>query len=226
MSTLLRRGFANRFVLIVMAAALAAGAGLYAAQRYFAAATPTRAAAAAQASGVRLASVRRIDPPRELSDSRLTLSDGSALSSETLRGHWTIVFLGFTHCPDVCPTTLAELSKAQHAWRSIAPATRPRILFVTADPERDTPTVTGQFAHFFSPDTLAASGTLAEVSAFAQALGLVFMKVPLANGDYTMDHSATLVVLAPDGRQAGLIRPPLAWNAIAEDLRRLADGSR
>lgn len=226
MSTLLRRGFANRFVLIVMAAALAAGAGLYAAQRYFATATPTLAAAAAQAPGARLASVRLIDPPRELPDFRLTLSDGSALSSETLRGHWTIVFLGFTHCPDVCPTTLAELSKAQHAWQSIAPATRPRILFVTADPERDTPTVTGQFAHFFSPDTLAASGTQAEVAAFAQALGLVFMKVPLANGDYTMDHSATLVVLGPDGRQAGLIRPPLAWNAIAEDLRRLADGSR
>ena len=225
MTILHRHGFASRFILLVMAAALAAGAGLYAAERYFAA-PPAAAHPATHASPTALSSVRLIDPPRVLPEFRLTQSDGSALTNATLRGHWTIVFLGFTHCPDVCPTTLAELSKAQHGWQSMAPATRPRILFVTVDPERDTPSVTGQFAHFFSPDTLAASGSPAEVAAFAQALGLVFMKVPLADGGYTMDHSATLVVLDAEGRQAGLIRPPLAWKAIADDMRQLAEGSR
>ena len=216
-----RRGFATRSTLMVLIAALAAGLGMFAAQHFFAPARPLAGIAAGQ-----LKSVRLISPPRETPSYRLTLADGSAVTPATLRGHWTVVFLGFTHCPDVCPTTLAELAKAQDSWRRLPEAIRPRLLFVSVDPERDSPAKTGEFARYFHADTLAASAEPVALAGFAQALGLVYMKVPLDNGDYSMDHSATLVLLDPQGRQAGLIRPPLIWQDIAGDLAVLAQGSR
>ena len=102
-------------------------------------------------------------------------------------------------------------------------AKRPRLLFVTVDPERDTPQLVGEFAHYFHPETMAASPTPEQLAAFAKDLGLVYMKVPGANGDYEMDHSATLVLLDPQGRQAGLISPPLDARKISDDLRLLAE---
>jgi protein SCO1/2 len=217
MNTPLQRGFADRSIVLVLAAALAAGIGLFAASRYFAADAPT-----ATHAPLPLTSVRLITPPRTLPNYSLAAGDGSTLTAVTLRGHWTLVFLGFTHCPDVCPTTLAELAKAQHAWQDIPEVSRPRVLFASVDPERDTPQKTAEYARYFHPETIAASGTAAQLAGFAQAMGLVYMKIPLANGDYSMDHSATLVLLDPQGRQAGLVRAPFAWKAIADDLRLLS----
>lgn len=211
------RGIASRSTLLVIAAALAAGAGLYTAQRYYAPAANGLAVSQDQ-----LRSVRLISTPRVLRDYQLTAGDGSAVTADSLRGHWTLVFLGFTHCPDVCPTTLAELAKAQDEWATMPASSRPRVLFVSADPERDTPTRTGEYAAYFHADTIGASGTPAQVAAFAQAMGLVYMKVPLEGGDYSIDHSATLVLLDPQARQAGLVRAPFAWRDIAGDLRLLA----
>lgn len=206
---------------MIMVAALAAGSGLYAAQHYFA-----RAGSSGVPAQQQLRSVQLITPARELAGFELQLADGGAATPETLRGHWTVVFLGFTHCPDVCPTTLAELAKAQQRWTTLPVASRPRVLFVSVDAERDTPKIVGEYARHFHADTLAATGTASSLANFAQVLGMVYMKVPLENGDYTMDHSATLVVLDPSGRQAGLIRPPLVWSDIAADLSLLAAGSR
>lgn len=215
------RGFADRSIFLALAAALAAGLGLFAAQRFF--------GDAQRAPGVsqpQLGSVTLTGAQRPVANFQLVASDGSALTNASLRGRWTLVFLGFTHCPDVCPTTLADLSNAQKSWASLANSVRPQVLFVSADPERDSPAKTGDYAHYFHPDTLAASGSAAQVAGFAQAMGLVYMKVPLEGDDYTMDHSATLVVLDPQGRLAGLVRAPLQWKSIAHDLRLLAEGER
>ena len=220
MKTQRLRGFASRSTLLVLCAALAAGLGLYTAQRHFAA-KPASAAAAMELKAVRL-----FNEPRTLARWQLDGADGRGLTQESLASHWTLVFLGFTHCPDVCPTTLAELSKAQKIWRAVPEATRPRLLFVSVDPERDTPKITGDYAHYYDPDTLAATAATQPLADFAQIMGLVYMKVPLPNGDYSMDHSATLVVLDPQGRQAGLVRPPLDGKAIGEDLRKLAGVQR
>lgn len=214
-------GFANRSILFVLAAALAAGLGLMAAQRVW-----TRPQAPAPMPAEALKTVRLFPAARALPDYRLTLSDGSALTPATLRGHWTVVFLGFTHCPDVCPTTLTELKQAQDTWTDLPAAIRPRVLFVSVDPERDTPKIIGDYAHYFHADTLAATVAEPGLQQFAQALGLVYMKVPTEGSDYTMDHSATLIVLDPQGRQAGLIRPPLQPADIAADLRLLTERAR
>jgi protein SCO1/2 len=212
------RGFLDRNMAWVLVAALAAGLGLWAAQAWFG---PSSTAAATSATRPALQAVRLFDAPRAVPAFRLDGERG-ALGPARLAGHWTVVFLGFTHCPDVCPTTLASLAKAQDAWRALPDATRPRLLFVSVDPERDTPAKVAEYARFFHADTLAATAAEPALHEFVQSLGMVYMKVHGNGDDYTMDHSSTLVLLDPQGRQAGLVRPPLAPAAIASDLAALA----
>jgi len=213
----------NRTTLLILMAALAAGLGLWAAQVLFGPQRTVAAAAPAVAEGpamdpASMKTVRLFPQPRKVPDFTLLESDGTALSAKELQGRWTVVFFGFTHCPDICPTTLSELALVQKQWAGLDPATRPQVLFVSVDPERDTPGKTGEYAGYFHPDTLAATLPEPALQAYANSLGMVYMKVPTEAGDYTMDHSTALVLLDPRGRQAGIIRPPFVPADIAADL--------
>ena len=163
----------NRTTAWLLVAALAAGLGLLAAWQLFGRGGETKAP--------QLEAVTLLPQPRELPAFNLRQSDGTPLVAGELAGHWTLVFLGFTFCPDVCPTTLAELAQAQKQWESMPESTRPRVLFVSVDPERDTPGKTGEYAHAFHPDTLAATADVPALEKFATSLGFVFMKAPGAN---------------------------------------------
>lgn len=213
----------NKKVGIILLLALAAGLGLLAAQKFFGPVQPAHAWPQTQA-------VTMYPQARPLPPFSLRQSDGTQLAAGELNGHWTLVFLGFTFCPDVCPTTLAELAQAQKQWEDLPDSTRPRVLFVSVDPERDTPTKIGEYAHAFHDDTLAATADLPTLENFAKSLGFVFMKVPGKGfeqnpNDYTMDHSSGIAVLDPQGRVAGLIRPPFKPADIATDLRALTEAS-
>jgi protein SCO1/2 len=211
----------NRTTALVLVAALAAALGLWASQKFFGAAPRPHLP---QTTAVRL-----FDPPRTLPAFSLRQSDGTALIPGELKGHWTMVFLGFTHCPDVCPTTLAQMSVAQKAWEAIPEANRPRVLFVSVDPERDTPDKIGEYAHGFHKDTLAATADVPALENFSKALSMVFAKVPAPDGapadQYSMDHSASMAVLDAQGRMAGLVRPPFDPNAIARDMAALTEAA-
>ncbi|MGX9719707.1 SCO family protein [Stenotrophomonas acidaminiphila] len=207
----------NRNTGIVLAIALAAGLGLLLAQKVF---------GPAGNGGHQAGSIIFYPTPRPLPDFSLSQSDGTRLIPGELRGHWTLVFLGFTSCPDVCPTTLSELALAQKQWESIPESLRPRVVFVSVDPERDTPARLGEYAHAFHKDTLAATADVPSLERFATPLGLVFQKAPGKNfdrnpDDYSMDHSASIAVLDPEGRLAGLMRPPFDPKLIASDLTKL-----
>ena len=219
MKTLACRGSANRTLLLVIVAALAAGLGLWAGKRL----VDTDRAGKSQGAAPAMRAVRLFPQARSLPDFALAQAGGARLDAEALKGHWTVVFLGFTHCPDVCPTTLTELAQAQKLWAGRPAATRPRLLFVSVDPDRDTPEKLADYARYFHPDTLTATAHEPALHDFAQALGMVYMKVPLANGDYDMDHSSSLVVLDPQAREAGLIRPPFKPSEIAADLLQLSE---
>ena len=213
----------NRTTLLILMAALAAGLGLWAAQVAFGPSPLASRAAPARLGGPALdpatmKAVRLFPQLRPVPDFALQQSDGTALSAKELQGRWTIVFFGFTHCPDVCPTTLSELAQVQKLWAGLDPSLRPQVLFVSVDPERDTPEKTGEYAAYFHPDTLAATLPEPALQAFANSLGMVYMKVPTQDGDYTMDHSTPLVLLDPRGHQAGLLRPPFVHADIAADL--------
>lgn len=202
----------NRNTLIILA--IAVGVGLALVATHFITPKP--------APGPAMQTVTLLPQPRTIPAFSLRQSDGTPLIPGELHGHWTLVFLGFTFCPDVCPTTLTDLAQAQRQWEALPESTRPRVLFISVDPERDTPDRIGEYAHAFHPDTLAATGDIPALEAFARSLSLVFMKAapePGASADqYSIDHSAGIAVLDPQGRMAGVIQPPFQPQAIANDL--------
>lgn len=206
----------NRKIAALLVIALAAGLGLALSSRLFPPARPAKPAPT-------LETVTLIPSPRALPDFSLSGADGT-LTRQSLLGHWTLVFIGFTHCPDICPTTLGDLARAQAMWRSSGLQARPKLLFVSIDPERDTPAKTAEYAAYFHKDTLAATAAEPQLTEFTRALGLVYMKVPQGDS-YTMDHSSTLVLLNPRAEFAGIIRPPLKPEAIARDLLALSRAS-
>jgi protein SCO1/2 len=212
----------NRTTLFILIAAVAAALGLMAAQAWF-----THAPAGSRPV---LKAARLFDPPRAIPPFSLRQSDGTPLVPGELKGHWTLVFLGFTHCPDVCPTTLAQLAAAQKQWAAQPEATRPRVLFVSVDPERDNPDAIGEYAHAFHRDTLAATADVPALETFARSLSMVFAKVPAPAGapadQYSVDHSASLAVLDPQGRLTGFIQPPFDPKDIATDMTALSEASQ
>ena len=194
----------------VMLVALAAGLGLWAGQRWL-----------QPAPVPQLAATSLYPQPRPLPPFRLDGAGGATIDAAALQGRWTLVFLGFTHCPDICPTTLAELGAVQKSLADLPQAQRPRLLFVSADPERDTPQLTADYARHFSADALGATADHARLEPFARSLGMVYMKAEREDGDYTVDHSSRIALLDPQGRLAGQIAPPLDVKKIAADLRQL-----
>lgn len=207
-------GFINRPTLLILIAAFAAGLGLWAAQPLLYSHGNT---------APELGITTLLPSPRAIPDFALIGADNVPFTRDDITGRWTLLFIGFTHCPDVCPTTLADLGSAEKLWSQRLPAAqRPRIVFVSVDPERDSAEKTREYARFFSPDAVGVTGELAALEAFARSLGMVFMKVPAGDGDdpanYSIDHSAHITLLDQQGRFAGLIRPPHAPAAIAKDL--------
>ncbi len=199
---------------LVLIAALAAGLGLWAAQHAFA---PAPAIPTTQ-------TVRMLNAPRVLPPFALASPEGE-IDAGALHGRWTLVFLGFTHCPDICPTTLAELAKAEKLWAAQLPAgKRPRILFVSVDPERDTPETTAKYARYFSAEAIGATGDIDALGKFASSLNMVFAKSKVEeDGSYSVDHTSWVALLDPQARLAGFIRPPLDPVRIAADLHLLAE---
>ena len=151
--------------LLLTLVALAAAAGLWVAQRYVQSSPSSIKPLLPAPRALTLFAT-----PRDLPAFSLQQADGTALTPDALKGHWTLVFLGFTHCPDVCPTTLAQLAGAQTQWAALPALTRPRLLFVSADPQRDSPQQVASYAHAFHPDTLAATAPLPQLEAFARSL--------------------------------------------------------
>jgi protein SCO1 len=148
----------------------------------------------------------------------LTDQNGRTITDRDLKGHPFLVFFGFTHCPDVCPTTLFDVSQV---LKALGPdADRARALFITVDPERDTASTLKDYLSSFDPHLSALTGDPAAIAAVAKAYRVYFKKVPLAEGGYTMDHTAIVYLMNKEGHFVSpfsLKRPP---EAAAADLRK------
>jgi protein SCO1/2 len=158
--------------------------------------------------------------PRPLPPLSLVDHDGQPLDTKWFERGWSIVFFGFTQCPDVCPTTLALLAQAQRELAGLPAAQRPRVLLVSVDPERDTPAVLKAYVQFFDPAFAGATGTLEGVQQAAAAFSVPFAKVPLPDGGYTLDHGAGIFFVAPPGRIVAYSSPPLRADVLARDYRK------
>ena len=149
---------------------------------------------------------------------KLTDQNGKVVTEQDLKGHPFLVFFGFTHCPDVCPTTLFEVSEVM---RALGPdAERTRALFITVDPERDTPAVMKDYLSSFDPHLSGLTGDPAEIAAVAKAYRVYFKKVPLDEGGYTMDHTAIVYLMDKTGRFVSPFNLKRPTEAAAGDLRR------
>ncbi|MEX1082349.1 MAG: SCO family protein [Halofilum sp. (in: g-proteobacteria)] len=139
---------------------------------------------------------------------------------EALGGGWSVLFLGFTHCPDVCPLTLQTLAATMDKWSSEEP--RPKVAFVSVDPRRDTPADAGAYAARFDPEFLGASGEMAALRTLADRLRVDF-EVPDAAADeqYGVEHPSQIFLLDPQGRLRAVFSPPFGPDTLARDLRTL-----
>jgi len=205
-------GSAKLRLIVILAAALAAAVGLYLGVRVTAPAEPV--------NSQMLQNALLFPQPRELPAFALDAGDGSVLDAAALKGRWSLVFVGFTHCPDICPTTLATLGGLQKALADFKPALQ--IVFVSVDPERDSAAKASEYARYFVADALAATADHARLEPFTRSLGMIYMQSPLEGGDYTVDHSSSIAILDPQARLVGVFRPPFEIARMAADLRQLA----
>ena len=129
---------------------------------------------------------------------KLTGDNGQPVTNETLRGKPYLVFFGYTHCPDVCPTTLFEMSQMMKALGKDADRTAG--LFITVDPERDTPAVMKDYLSNFDPHLIGATGDPKTIEKVEKEFRVIARKVPTENGDYSMDHSAVIYLMDKQGR--------------------------
>jgi protein SCO1 len=144
--------------------------------------------------------------------------NGKPLSDADLKGRPFLVFFGYTHCPDVCPTTLFEISQIM---RALGPdADRAAALFITVDPERDTPAVIKDYLSNFDPHLYGLTGDQSSLNAALKAYRVYAKKVPLDNGDYVMDHTALVYLMDKDGRFVAPFNVNRTPEAEAADLRR------
>ncbi|MGO8738193.1 SCO family protein [Rhodoblastus sp.] len=138
----------------------------------------------------------------------LQTGDGRTVTDRDMLGAPFLVFFGYTHCPDVCPTTLARMSQVLQA---LGPDTKLKILFITVDPERDTPELMAQYASSFGSQVIGLSGDRAAIDKVMQDYRVYAQKVPEKNGDYSIDHSAVIYLMGRDGKflhAFNLQRPP------------------
>ena len=151
---------------------------------------------------------------------RLIDGNGKVVTDQDFKGKPFLVFFGFTHCPEVCPTTLFELSEI---LRKLGPdAERVRVVFITVDPERDTPALLKSYMAGFDPSFVALRGTPEQTQAVAKEFKVFYAKVPGKEpGSYTMDHSAGSYVFDTNGRIRLFERYQTPPQALAEDLKRL-----
>ena len=128
---------------------------------------------------------------------------GEPVDQTMFQGHPSALFFGFTHCPEVCPTTMAEMS----AWfEQLGDEGKDlQAYFVTIDPERDTPAILGDYVSWVSDRITGVTGTPEEIAKIAKAWGVYYAKVPLEDGDYTMDHTASVFLLDDKGQFQGTI---------------------
>lgn len=173
--------------------------------------------ASMQDSGLREAGIHLLSDSRELPAVTLLSTSDDDLASVAQAGRWQLIFFGYTYCPDICPTTLAELRRVYSALPQ-AIRDRLQVWMISVDPERDTPEQLRAYLDFFDPSFQGLTGELADIQSLSQALGIPFIPGDSSKPGYTVDHGANLALIGPDGRQSGFIRAPLQVDALIGQL--------
>ncbi len=219
----------NRTLLIIAAlTAAAAGAfgGMKLASRGAVENAPVPASTAsapatASAAGPLLSALKRYPEPRVVADFALFDQHGEPFDLSRWQQRWTLVFFGFTHCPDICPSTMALMSSVLDEARL---GDDLGVTFISVDPERDSADHLADYVQFFDPRFDAATGPMAQLVALTHQLGVLFDIEPhdsSAAAAYNVDHSASVLLFNPEGRLVGQFPAPQQLDLLVSDLQQL-----
>ena len=136
--------------------------------------------------------------PFSLKDQR-----GNNFSNEDLKGRWSLLFIGYTSCPDVCPTTMGKLTSA---YASLNQESDLQVIFMSVDPERDSTAKLDSYMNFFNPEFIAVTGEHKQLFPVTRSLGFVYAMVG-EGADYQVDHSASFALVSPQGEKVAIIKP-------------------
>ena len=160
---------------------------------------------------------------RELTPFSLTDMNGKPFDLKRLKGKWSFVFFGYTHCPDICPTTLGTLKgTAERLQQSPDDYRDTQFVFVSVDPKRDSLAHLKEYVGYFHPDFIAATADKAQIDQLVRQVGAIYMFDGDTAGDaYIVNHSASIALVDPEGRWVGRFNPPFRAADIADDFRRV-----
>lgn len=156
--------------------------------------------------------------PMPLPEFSLVDQAGDAVAGDRFQGRWSLVFFGFTHCPDICPTTLQILATVKSELAAAGEDPLPQIVLISVDPERDTPELIGTYVDYFGDDNLGITGSLEELRKLTSGLGIYFEKQPGNGDDYAVDHSAAVLLINPDAEFHTLFSGPHVIENFVHDL--------
>lgn len=165
-----------------------------------------------------LAVATLLPAPIELPEFSLIGQDGQPVGRDVFEGQWDLLFFGFTRCPDVCPLTLQVLANARRQLEDQGIRPLPRIVLVSVDPERDTPELLQQYLGYFGTGNLGITGDLAELHKLTDKLGIYFEKSQQDGDNYSVDHSAVVLLVDPQGRFRALFGSPHEAKNFVHDL--------
>jgi protein SCO1/2 len=158
----------------------------------------------------------------ELTDFSLVSHKGDEITQDTLKGRWSLLFFGYTFCPDVCPTTLSLLKRMHKGLPENMKDTN--MILVSVDPERDTPEKLAPYLEYFGSEFGAITGDLAQITTLSTELHTYFKKAPLTKADgtvdtehYLVDHSANIAIINPEGKYQGYLKAPFTVEQLIND---------
>ncbi len=148
--------------------------------------------------------------------------DANEFGLEQLKGHWSLMFFGYTHCPDVCPTTMMLLNKMVSSIEQ--PELIPSVYFVSIDPQRDQPAKLSEYVNYFNPEFIGVSGEPAQLAYFARQIGILFARVETEEPEnYIMDHSSSILLIDPTASISGIFSTPHDADKIKQTYLRIRD---
>lgn len=173
-----------------------------------------------------LATGTYISPRSTLQDFSLIDQRGHAFGPNNLRDHWSMLFFGYTNCPEFCPTTLTTLAAMRKSLRASGAAVLPQVIFISVDPKRDTPQQLAKYVPYFDPEFIGLTAAdQPTVEAVARQFGYaVIIEPKQADGSYAVDHSSAILVLDPSGKLAAILTGPFTVEALQADFQRIVAG--
>lgn len=146
--------------------------------------------------------------PRQLAEVNLVDQHGEPVNNAIFKGHWSLLFLGYTYCPDICPTTMASISKIYPAVQQVESEFPFQVVFVSVDPQRDKPERLASYIEYFNNEFIAVTGEHDQLFPLSRSLGLMYaIAESTENPNYLIDHSASVVMIDPNGLAIGRFKP-------------------